>query len=369
MAGALAVLATALLAGSAQPASAGDRAPEPAWAGVWQGQVGSLPVRACLARDGLGGGFGSYYYLSRLRPIRLEQAGGSRVWAEKADRPQGTAGPSWTFATVGPRLLAGSWRYGARRLPFRLTRLAAGDEEPCAGVAFNGPRLRFLRVASTPARLAGESYTRLTFDAGPAFPDVKLESFALTGTDAASVRINARLRELMPASATGSDWYGCITGALASPSGGGDYEARVTPTLITPRWLAATELVGYYCGGAHPDGTNSSLVFDRTTGREVDLHGWLAPGAIDRRDHGVALRSAFRDFLLARAGELEAECRETLNTAEFWDIGLSRAGLSFTPELPHVVAACANPVAVPWAPLSPWLGAAGKAGAATLAGR
>jgi hypothetical protein len=43
----------------------------PAWHGVWQGSVGTLPVRACLQERSETYRNGSYYYLSRLQPIAL----------------------------------------------------------------------------------------------------------------------------------------------------------------------------------------------------------------------------------------------------------------------------------------------------------
>ena len=52
---------------------------------------------------------------------------------------------------------------------------------------------------------------------------------------------------------------------------------------------------------------------------------------------------------------MEAEWREPVAEAEFWDIGLTRSGLAFTPGMPHVLAACANAMTVPWAALAPFL--------------
>lgn len=72
--------------------------PQPAWQGVWQGTVGTLPVRACLIRDDYSHSF--YYYLGRLRPILLEQQGGSRLWLEDAGAPRKTARPQWRFQMV-----------------------------------------------------------------------------------------------------------------------------------------------------------------------------------------------------------------------------------------------------------------------------
>ncbi len=73
-------VAAVLLALSA-PLAASDP-PPPAWRGVWSCTIGSLPVRACLARVGDAYSLGSYYYLSKLRTISLDQQGTSKVWLE-----------------------------------------------------------------------------------------------------------------------------------------------------------------------------------------------------------------------------------------------------------------------------------------------
>lgn len=341
--------------------------PPAIWEGVWQGRIGTLPVRACVTRDGVGQGEGAYYYLARLRPIRLEQAGRSRHWTEATGGAPGrTAPPRWVFATVQPNRLAGSWTRGQQRLPFALTRVAAGKDDPCSSMVFHAPRIRPMRVASAPAALAGSPYTRLHFNVGAAFEDVALASFAVPDRGLAGRRINARLRKLMPADAAGSDWFACVTGALTS-SGGGQYDADVTPTLLSARWVAASESVNYFCGGAHPDGGVTSLTFDRATGASVDLHSWLSGAAIEKQPYGVALRPALRAAIILRAGPVEPDCQDTVAEAAFWDIGLSRSGLVFTAPLAHVAAPCAEPVTLSWTALKPWLNAAGRAGAASLA--
>ena len=101
------------------------------------------------------------------------------------------------------------------------------------------------------------------------------------------------------------------------------------------------------------------VTFDRTTGAAVDLHTWLADAALDRSEASAqlppTLRPAFRRLIMANAGEVEADCREAMADEEFWDIGLDRRGLIFRPELPHVVAACADDELVPWAKLARFL--------------
>lgn len=344
----------------------------PVWQGVWQGTVGTLPVRVCLARRGGSDSVGSYYYRARLRTIRLEQQGGSREWVEGYASASAPPSPRWRFETVSAALLAGSWRGGGRVLPFRLDRVQANDDEPCGSLAFNRPRLRPLRVVAARAVKDGVAYTRLTFDPGPAFEDTTLESFSLDGDAPATRRINARLRRDMAAEPDKSEWYECVAGGLGAHGVDGDYQQTIAPVFVTPRWLSATETIGYDCGGAHPDNAMMSLTFDRLTGAEVDLHDWLTAAAVERQAASGAerplstVRPAMRRLILAQARGLEPECREAVLDAEYWDIGLARAGLRFTPDLAHVEQACAEEVLVPWRVLTPYLSAAGRAGLASL---
>ena len=71
---------------------------------------------------------------------------------------------------------------------------------------------------------------------------------------------------------------------------------------------------------------------------------------------------AFRKFILAGWKAEQAECREGIERADFWDIALTRTGFGFTPSLAHVEQACTETIAVPFTRLQPWLSVTGKAG-------
>lgn len=361
------------------PASvrAADPTP-PVWQGVWRGMVGTLPVRACLAWDRVGPGdaFGAYYYLSKLRTIHLAQQGTSRVWVEGDAGPKNPPGPRWTFAEVGRDRLAGTWSDGKHTLPFRLERVGSGvadddDDGPCGTEAFNGPRWRPLTVTAASAVMDGVRYRALAFEPGPAFPTISMTGFELIGDDAATRRLNLGLRGQVPGSK--DDWHECVTGGLEAHGEDGYLEQALAPTLITSRWLGAALTQEDDCGGAHPNNSTVPVTFDRTTGATVDLHTWLNDAALDHTEASAELpptvRPAFRRLILANAGELEADCRKALADEEFWDIGLDRRGLTFRPELPHVVAVCADDELVPWATLARFLTPAGRAGRASLATR
>lgn len=341
-------------------------------------QVGTAPVRACLAWDRVGPGdaFGAYYYLSKLRTIHLTQQGTSRVWVEGDAGPKDPPGPRWTFAEVGRDRLAGTWSNGRHTLPFRLARVGGGgadgdDDGPCGTAAFNGLRWRPLTVAAASAAMDGVRYRVLTFDPGPAFPTVAMAGFALIGDDAATRRINLGLRAQVPGSK--DEWHDCVTGGLEANGEDGYLQQTLAPTLITSRWLGAALTQEDGCGGAHPNNSTMPVTFDRTTGAAVGLHTWLNDAALDRSEAGANLpptvHPAFRRLIVANAGDVDADCRDALVDEEFWDIGLDRRGLTFRPELPHAVAVCADDELVPWATLDRFLTPAGRAGRVSLTRR
>ena len=123
------------LAAAAQPA-----APPAVLAGIWEGTIGTLPVRACFVeRDW--GAFGAYYYLSRLQLIGLEEAVSGRRDAVRETAESGGSAPVWRIDR-GTETLGGQWTNGGRTLPLRLHRVAqaSGEESPCASLAFHRPR-------------------------------------------------------------------------------------------------------------------------------------------------------------------------------------------------------------------------------------
>ena len=339
--------------------AAAAAAPAPAeLPGVWEGNVGTLPVRACFMRREWGA-FGAYYYLSRRRLIALEAVEGR----SDTFREGGSAapnGPLWRIERADAAGLTARWTGGGRTLAVRLNRVARmeGDESPCSNWAFNRPRLEGVRTVSTRMSRDGVAYTRLRLDQGGRF-DATFESFALDGADEPVRRINAALGQAL----TGDPphWFECIQDSLAQGPFEGSFEETLIPTMITRRWLSVTHHWNGFCGGAHPDASNSYRTFDRRTGQEVDLHDWFTSSAVKRErfegseEETKSLQPAFRDFILAGWHPDPADCDEAVRSEAFWTIGLTRDALAFSPDLPHVAQACGEVFRVPFARLGPYL--------------
>jgi hypothetical protein len=330
--------------------------------GIWEGTVGTLPIRACFVRRD-SGVFGAYYYQSRLQLIGLEAEGDSgNTFLENG----GDTSPRWRIERADSAQLTGRWTGGGRSLPVRLRRVAGGEGEAgaCASLAFNRPRLVGVRTVSRRAAKDGIAYTHLALDTAGHF-EITLETFALDGTSPATRRVNAALGESLAGNPP--SWFECISVSLEQGPNEGAYSETITPAMITPRWLSATDQYDGECGGAHPESFQTYQTYDLTSGRRIDLHDWFVPTAVHtERLEGTSepaktLLPAFRTFILSGWHAEESECDEIIRDSEFWNIGLTRTGLVFSPELPHVAAACIEDFPIAFDRLAPYLNREGAA--------
>ena len=368
--------AVALSAGAAQ---AQTDAPPPPWSGVWQGTVGDAKVEACFGVAGDPDG-GSYYYLRHLKPIALEAQKGARpTWTEGFD--DNKTAPSWTLAASDANALTGSWSGGGKTLPIKLSRVALtkvddddDDSEPCGNLSYTAPRIAPPTVTRTAATLDGVRYTKLTLHAGAAL-DVSVSSFALDASTPAAARLNAALAKTLPgpdASANGvrkpADYVACLMWQVGSTGDDGDYADDVTPSLITRHWLVTEETNSSTCGGAHPNASDGWKVWDLTTGNAVDAWSWFNTDGVTRSSDtpdAPQVGPKLRAMLVARWTH-KGECKDVLDGEDFWDVHPTRTGLTFWPQLPHVVFACSEDVVVPYRDLAPLLNAKGRAAIASI---
>jgi hypothetical protein len=331
--------------------------------GIWQGTVGNLPVRACFA-GGEMGSFGAYFYLSRRRLIPLEaEEGASDAFRETDARNPNS--PRWLIERADAARLTARWTGGGRTLPVRLSRVARADgESPCSSLVFHEPRRTGVRTVTARASRDGVAYTRITLDHGGRF-DASFETFALEGASEAVRGINATLARAL----TGDppEWFDCIRAPLEQGPNEGGFNESLGPALISTRWMSVIDQYDGFCGGAYPDAGRRYRTFDLATGREIDLHDWLNATAVQREspdgseEEIKTLRPALRDFILAGWNAEAAECEEGVRGTEFWTIGLTREGLVFSPDLPHVAQACGEEFTLSFARLRPFLTEEGAA--------
>jgi hypothetical protein len=347
--------------------------PSAGFAGVWQGTVGAQPVRACFnQRDS--DAFGAYYYLNHLVSIPLQQPDGKKLAFVEGGDERDTASPRWTFDKAAPDRLAGSWTRAAKSLPISLTRVPLPklkeDDTPCGSMVFQKPRVEGVRTLTKPGAKDGVHYTRLILDDRGHFGgDISVETFALAGDTPAARRINAKLRE--PLAGEPDGWLACVRmAANNSPYGAANAESY-EPRLFSARWLVAMHHWDGDCGGAHPDSSNTPMVFDLTTGAEVNVFDWFNDQAIKREpvegyEPLISLRPPFRSVVLGNWKADDAECTDAVRTTEYWHAELTRTGFTFTPDLPHVVQACGEDFKVPFAKVAAYLSPEGKKQIAAL---
>jgi len=358
-----------LLALLAAPAAAQET---PAWVGVWEGKVGSYPVRLCIDVRGDRPARGSYYYLSQLEPIALTEEDGEGGWIELGAGWERQA--LWEFAEQSGERLRGAWRQGRRSLPFDLKPIAwAADavDEPCTSAAFNQPRLGGGSIVSEEARLPGLTYTRHSYRPAAHFAeDLSLESFSIKPEQPGDAAINQALSVLvpMPGGTLEDESLQCLAYAIAAGGLEGYFARSIMPKMAVGPFLTIEMSSGDYCGGAHPYHDMFHLTYDRVTGEEVKIDGWF--GSPDTNG-GVVTAPELRAAALAKwpADEDLEECREYAGEVQYWRLELTGDGISFTPSFPHALKACEESALLTWDELVPFLDAEGRAGFARLRGR
>ncbi len=358
---ALMSLAASLLS---QPAAAVDLK---AMEGVWEGTIGSVPIRACYDA-GAYRNEGKYFYARHLKTIPLIGDG-----RKPGDLTEGWAAskgePRWTVTRVTEGRLEGRWRGQGSILPIRLVRVPFETDQAydraCSSMAFVGPIVEATRIARARDRFAGGlAADQLTL----VYPDdnVSVVSFQLPGSDAATVAINRRL--MAPFDQADEGWTFCLRNAGAF---GADYHEAVEPAFASSRWLMVNVSTDSFCGGAHPNSSNDPLLFDRTTGATVDLYDWFASAAVVRtpvEGYGTidTLGPALRKHVVDRLALDDRECRASVDSARSWGLALTAKGMAFTPDLPRVVMACGVTAVLPWKELTEYLNPTGQREVAAL---
>jgi hypothetical protein len=367
----------AALALVAAPATAQQAEPEqgPKPGRVWKGTLGDAAITACFVEDRPG--IGVFYADAALAPVRLEAE--SETAPHTLREMQGYDDPTgavWNL-TVSEDSITGTWRKGEEAVPIRLTAQAAARPDygsSCETAAFLDPVLAGGTVTSKRESLEGTAYTVLEY-AGPQRSGLEYFGAATIALDPArpgDAAINAALAKALPDGTASHPAGQCLAGSLSWSSGQGDYGHFIAPELITPRWLGVGVSGSSFCGGAHPNHFIIKQVFDRESGSEADPSAWFKPGALvfydwepepGRARPIAGLSPALTKALIAQAPLREAgdECGEIVGEGASWDIGLTRKGPVFVPQLPHVIFACTEEIVLPWKEVRPFLSSEGLA--------
>lgn len=349
---------------------------------IWKGTLGEAAITACFAEETAYDG--AYYVDSVLEPIRLAQIEGRDPpnVAEMRGYDDST-GATWTLQSTEGRI-AGERATEADTIPIQLTALPVALPEygsACETAEFLDPLLVGGTVTSTRDSFEGAAYTALTYQ-GPkraGFEDYAVSSFALDPVRPGDAAINTALAKALPDGTAAHEMGQCA--GMSLPGLGGYMDEAWVPVMMTARWLGIRRSGSNFCGGAHPNNFLAASVYDRDSGAEVDPATWFGRGALEFYDFEseVDLKPVKRPIAglsktLAKAVRVHwparedgSECGLPEDLGGFgWDIGLTREGPVFVPQLPHVIFACTEEVVVPWSKARPFLSAAGRAVEASL---
>ncbi len=338
--------------------------------GVWRGTIGDLPIQACYDA-GEYSNDGKYFYQRRLStiPLRADEKVPGEVTEGWADS-KGVA--RWRIAAITKDRVEGVWTGNGRTLPISLARVPYAKTEEfdtaCSSLVFVQPMLDATRIVKIAARVHAVPIEKWTL----AYPDksISVESFQLRGTGPAVAAINRRLRK--PFDKSDEGWTWCLRTAGAW---GGDYHDEVEARLVTTHWLSVMSSNDSFCGGAHPNNSNQPMLFDRQSGKLVDLYTWFGSASSNREKvEGYpetidSLKGRLLDLVVKfhpRTGDKDDDCGDAVKSASSWSLELKAEGVSFTPDLTRAVMACGDEVVLPWAKLQPFLSPVGKREVAAL---
>jgi hypothetical protein len=378
----------ALLAALALVAAPAGGQEPPQQGHVWKGTLGDQAITACFFEQGTPEGV--FYIDFALEPVRLEadaDAGPSDLREMRGfDDPTGAV---WSLDLRNGERIEGEWRKDGATLPIRLAAEAVTLPEygsACETGAFLDPLLAGGTVTRKRESLAGTAYTVIEYT-GPqrsGLEDYTYQSLALDPVRPGDDAINAAFAKAIPDGTAGSAMGQCFGMGLSMGMGTGE-GSFTEPLVITTRWLGVRESGSGFCGGAHPYNYVVMHTYDRDSGAEVDPVAWFRPGALtfyefstveagERREvaglsapllRAVLARWPVDDAAFEGAAEHRADCLDTA-TDRGWQIGLTREGPVFVPQMPHVAFGCTEEIVLPWKDAAPFLSPEGKEVMASL---
>ena len=323
--------------------------------GVFAGTVGKASVVACFSP----GAPATYYYAKLGKDIGLvrrrdgtwvetrgdaaeaeeeEAAGGSAGGQGSADGPGSTG--TWRLTAGRADRLIGAWTSpdGRRSLPISMTRTARTVSGECPTEAYNGVRMaRVVRVPGKEQATAGlrtRAFTAL---------GKSVKGFELLG-DAPESKELQRAIEALHRALIGQ-YYECV-GSAATGDREADFSGALGLDVVTEHFVVVKQHVEYDCGGPYPDDDSDHIVFDRATGKKVDIARWLT----------VPIASIAHKYWKSTEPECAGDSADG-NAIRVWP---TARGLALEPQFPHAMAICRTDVTVPYARLTGKLTEAGK---------
>jgi hypothetical protein len=280
----------------------------PPFHGVWNGNIGKLPITACINADIESYRSASYYYHRHLSPIELRIEDGaitntSTTWRE--------ANGIWQIDSASSDQINGTWTSadGTRKLPIKLTRVALSANDsadgitPCGSDAYNAAIVASLKTTHGPIVSAGKVKYRVITDALPS-GEQSWQTIELVGNGPAIAAINQSIREHI--GEQGKMGLACRSMAMnSSASEGVDYqEVGVT---ILGRWISVTKRSATDCRVLSREAFEETFLWDVTTGKQESLFSLIigaeAPNKREYIPTEGNLPEALDKFIARRFGQ------------------------------------------------------------------
>jgi hypothetical protein len=288
--------------------------PKSAWAGVWKGRIGNLPIIACFNGGRADASYGSYYYERQLVPINLYQRTGDSsasemvvTWQESDGRGHSSALPDydgvWQVKMFPPNRIHGTWtnRSKAKELLIELTKLEYAEEAarsvdpmesndviraPCGCDAYNKAIEKTIDTFVSPVRSINRVKYRVIARGLPGrkkhadFIDRRLfvATIELIGDSPIIARINSVLRERISSSEEDM-LLECRRKQFSSITYIGEEEyAKSITVSAASHWLVISTDDRINCGESAAR-SNDTYVWDLSTGRQESLFSLLKGAA------------------------------------------------------------------------------------------
>lgn len=323
--------------------------------GVWQGHNGNEAIYLCIESDPSHSPDDNFAAIYSTKDYEIELLNRSEdepaKWVPKQN-PEAIA----TLTTLDDgsvRLYRGQSDIWSGVVLSQIDYLDA----PCEGMTFNQPRAIMPPLVSTPESADGEFYDVLRLE--DLNFSAEVTTFHLAADTPGRAAINAWLWDALPKDVSSSDYFDCVTEAIAS--GGGYWSKRLWPEMLTYHFLVVGEHMEYYCGGAYPEFFTRWHVFDVSTGAEIDTSAWIRPDAFGllgpHANDGpeidwprTEIEIKFRDLITQAYSETgpHGDCPYLLETVEEWKIRPTRSGLAFNPEVSPMMTGCAVDLVIPY---------------------
>ncbi|WP_338524263.1 RCC1 domain-containing protein [Pseudomonas batumici] len=332
--------------------------------GVWQGTIGTQEIMVCLQRPG---GDAAYYYLKHGISISLTPTPDSAgaIWAENDVDADTDLSVKWSLDKVEGNTLTGQWSdvTGQRKLPIRLVRVeTSGDpgadcgssEANPARTVFNAPR-----IAKLPVKVdSPKGYARKI-----SVMNGKISSVELMESTNGAIAFNRKMRAGLSEKLI--DAFNCPSHTQLA----GEYSDEIKIEWRAGAWIVLQESYTIDCGGAHGSDGLIFRTWNLKSGREVQPWQWVATMGTDEKcaylDCTHQPPDKLNDLILAAATRNKGgdECAESVNDyrkSGFYQVRPYAGGLIFTTDFPHVIRACDEDIAIPWAKVAPFLSPEGK---------